>query len=110
MSGIDLFKEIYPVDVRELKIGQHEAMQMAASVWGLLWEMDPKYLKSFISRMEKDPQESTQMVLPVFKMVLFFTEHLQEHCRADTALSKAMADAREQAEKEDFMQEVVLPV
>lgn len=80
------------IAVDDLLVGEHSAMNDCAMVWAHLYRIKPKYLRSLISRLEKDVFKQTQMSLPLFKLILFYAENLQDHMKNDPELMKALED------------------
>lgn len=85
------------IKIDDLLVGEHEVMNVAAGVWGLLYKMKLPYLKSFIARMENDTSEMSEISLPMFKLVAFFSEQIKEHTNKDERLLKALDDAKVRA-------------
>jgi hypothetical protein len=82
------------IKIDDLLVGENKAMNVAALAWGTLYKIDRKYLTSFIRRMEADKGTQSQMALPLFKMVLFFAEHMQDHANKDPKIKQAIDDAQ----------------
>ncbi len=81
------------IDVETLTVGEYTAMETATAVWELLYNLKPKYLKSFALRIKENGSEKSELALPVYQMILFFCEHLQEHVKNDPRLNNAILDA-----------------
>ena len=84
------------IDIETLTVGEFNAMQSATTVWAMLYNINEKYLRAFIARMENDKSEmaiNTGMSLPVFKIILFCCEHLKDHIKNDPKLKNAIEDA-----------------
>jgi hypothetical protein len=82
------------IKIDDLLVGENKAMNTAAMAWGTLYKIDRKYLTMFIARMEKDQGTQSQLALPLFKMVLFFAEHMQDHANKDPKIKQAIDEAQ----------------
>ena len=89
--------------IEDLTVGEHTAMQLAAASWAVLYKINPGYLRTLIEKMSKDKSESSVVALPVFKLVLFFAEQLQETIKKDARLVKAIEDAQIKADMQEAM-------
>lgn len=90
------------IKINDLLVGEQTEMNNSAIAWGILYRVKQEYLMSFIKKMESDPGTQTRITLPLFKMILFFAEHLQEHTRNDPELMKAIREDRARQEMQDM--------
>jgi hypothetical protein len=86
------------IKVDDLLVGEHNAMQVAAAVWALLYKVQTSYLKQLIDRLETDSNNSSKLALPLFKLILFYATNLQEHIKNDKALLASIDAAQERAQ------------
>ncbi len=91
------------LNVEDLTVGEHLAMQLASASWAVLYKIKTKYLRGLIEKMSQDKSESSVIALPIFKLVLFFAENLQETMKQDPRLIKAIEDAQIKADVEQAM-------
>lgn len=82
------------IKIDDLLVGENEAMNVAAAIWGLLYKLKQPYLASFIARMEKDTTDMTEISMPLFKMIAGFAQMLQEYANSNERLMKALDEAK----------------
>jgi hypothetical protein len=84
-------------------------MEMSAECWQSLMNINRKYLTSLIARIENNPGSSpdtgknNRMSIPLFKMILFFATHLQDHVAADKELQASLREHREAQARRAFV-------
>lgn len=90
--------------VNELLVGEHKALIMAGEALGLLRNMEPKYLRSLIAKMEIVDHENISVPLPVFKILLFYVEDLRERIENDKDLQALLKRREEDEARKEFME------
>lgn len=97
------------IDLDTLTVGEFNAMQGATSVWALLYNMKSNYLRDFIAKLSADKSEQVDFSLPLFKIILFCAEHIQEHAKNDPRLINAIKDVEAKNKVMEMLQITGLP-
>lgn len=91
------------IDSNDLLVGEQSALHAAGVAFAGLRNINAKYLSSVIAKMEKTDDEQGKLVIPIYKLALFYAQDLQERLASDKALTKLLEDAAIQLQAQEAM-------